>query len=116
MGAIVCVAVVVLFIALGFTNPPVQGELRIDVDPVSDWAHLASSDDAKTLHTTPDDKRAYLIAPYLVTPPATVEITARQPGGDRVAGYGLWWGDPTFCPAYAIRHQWQRLSGHLSLR
>ena len=94
IGSIVTVGLIALFIALGFTNPPMQGDLRIDVEKVDGWTSLTSKDDTNSLSASPDDQRAYLIAPYIVTPPATVEITAQQPGGDRVAGYGLWWGDP----------------------
>jgi hypothetical protein len=92
---------VTLALALsGAFDPKPAGSLVLDQAPAGlDWQvwpgdALCQTRDGTLVVTAPSaHTRIWVDTGLRVSPPFTLEITARQIGGPREAGYGLWWGE-----------------------
>jgi hypothetical protein len=99
-GIIGITGVLVVLILAGIADPRPVGNQVADDDLTSGDQWTAYPEDTgwdageDGLHVKADpESRGYLIAPYAVSCPCTVEISARQTSGARDAHYGVWWGE-----------------------
>jgi hypothetical protein len=100
VSVLLITGILVILILAGIADPRTVGNPVVD-DALASKAGWSSYPTDTRWHTQADDfqvtnaavsSRVYLIAPYRVSCPCTLEIRARQTSGARDAHYGLWWG------------------------
>jgi hypothetical protein len=93
------ILMIVIIIALGLTNPfkPGQPFVSDHLVDVSNWS-LASIDDSANIYRNFQSVKIangggtyFLTVPYVLHPPASVEITLKQTNGPDSVESGIWW-------------------------
>jgi hypothetical protein len=110
VGVIALAAIVLGLVLGGVGDPRPAGELAVqdELDRVKGWVLRPDTatgevcEGAYCIEAPQPNTRVFAGAPYELSPPGTLEIAARQAGGPREAGYGLWWGDGDTCTVVAV--------------